>query len=92
MPELAASEKPVNQPHTCTKGEPGKLYTVRHYDGFDNNWIDILAKVSYEEARRRWEEETEGGTKLTRFDDIDYYDIFDAGTKMIFSDYIGDPR
>jgi len=84
MPE---SGKSVNKPKTCTVGEPGKLYTVRLYDGFDYNWIDIEAKVPYEEARRIWEEKTEGGTCKTRFDDIDYYDIFEADTKMLYSDY-----
>lgn len=87
-----ASEKPANKPRTCAAGEPGKLYTVRHYDGFDHNWIDILAGVPYEEARKLWDERTEGGTKTTRFDDIDYYDIFEADTKMVFSDYAAGVR
>jgi hypothetical protein len=74
-------------PKTCSQGEPGKLYTVRHYDGFDNNWIDLLENVPYEEARKFWDERTEDGTKTTRFSDIDYYDIFESDTKMRYSNY-----
>ena len=74
-------------PKTCAHGEPGKLYTVRHYDGFDNNWIDILESVPYTEARKLWDEKTAGGTQTTRYDDIDYYDIFESDTKMRYSDY-----
>jgi hypothetical protein len=80
------------EPHTCFRGEAGKLYTVRHYDGFDNNWIDVLENVSYEEARELWDDRTAKGTKNTRFSDIDYYDIYEADTKMIFTNYVGDPR
>jgi hypothetical protein len=85
MPE---PDKVALEPKTCATGVPGKLYTVRLYDGFDNNWIDLKSRVDYEEARRVWNEETKGGTEKTRFDDIDYYDIFEADTKMLYSDYV----
>jgi len=89
---MSEPEKPVNKPKTCAAGLPGKLYTVRLYDGFDNNWIDIEANVSYEVARRVWEESTEGGTCKTRFANIDYYDIFEAVTKMLYSDFAAGDR
>ena len=89
MPE---PEKPVLGPKTCAVGEPGKLYTVRLYDGFDNNWLDIKADTPYEEARRVWDEETKGGTEKTRYNDIDYYDIFEADTKMLYSDFASGAR
>jgi hypothetical protein len=89
---MSEPEKPVLEPRTCTAGEPGKLYTVRLYDGFDHNWLDIEAGVLYEEARRVWDERTKEGTEKTRFDDIDYFDIFEADTKMVFSDYAAGVR
>lgn len=84
---MLKSEKSSVEPKTCSAGVPGKLYTVRHYDGFDNNWIDIKADVPYEVARQVWDDHTKGGTENTRFEDIDYFDIFEADTKMIFSDF-----
>jgi hypothetical protein len=73
------------QPATCAKGEPDKLYTVRLYDGFDNIWIDVLPNVLYAEARKEWDDRTLNGTEKTRFSNIDYYDIFLADTKMLYS-------
>jgi hypothetical protein len=85
MPE---PNKPALEPKTCATGKPRKLYTVRLYDGFDHNWIDIEAGIPYEDARLAWNEYTKGGTEKTRYEDIDYFDIFEADTKMVFSDYI----
>ena len=59
-------------------------FVVRLYDGFDNIWIDITKPISKDEAKKELNTRTEDGTKNTCFDDIDYYAIFPADTKMIF--------
>ena len=66
------------------------LFVVRLYDGFDNQWIDVSKPVNKEEANKIWLEKTKGGTKQIRFSDIDYYRIFPADTKMLFSDRVGE--
>lgn len=60
------------------------LFVVRLYDGFDNEWMDISGNVPREEAERILSDNTDGGIRNTTFDDIDYYRIFPADTKMIF--------
>ena len=35
-----------------------KLYIVRLYDGFDNIWIDVSEELSYEKAKKVWDEKT----------------------------------
>ena len=65
--------------------EENRLYVVRLYDGFDNEWIDISEPSTYEEAEKLWNERTENGTKNTEFDDIDYYAIYPADTQMLLS-------
>lgn len=62
-----------------------KLYVVRLYDGFDRLWMDVSDPVSYDEAERIWNEKTDDGTKMTSYDDIDYYRVFPADTKMLYS-------
>lgn len=62
-----------------------KLFVVRLYDGFDNLWIDITKPVSEEEANEIWNTYTENGTVKSRCEHIDYYAIFPADTKMIYS-------
>lgn len=62
-----------------------ELFVVRHYDGFDNMWMDVTRPVPREEADRILNENTENGTKNTNYDDIDYYAIFPADTIMHFS-------
>lgn len=61
-----------------------KRFVVRHYDGFDNEWMDVSKPVTQFEATRIFNEFTKGGTEHTKFDDIDYYDIFRADTRMLF--------
>jgi NDP-sugar pyrophosphorylase family protein len=66
---------------------PGKhqgLFVVRLYDGFDRYWIDIGSPCNYEEAFAIWNEKTKNGTERTTYQDIDYYDIFPANTRMLF--------
>jgi len=67
-----------------------RLYIVRLYDGFDNQWIDISKAVSRLEANEIWLEKTENGSKNTKYEDIDYYAIFPADTKMVFSEGFGE--
>lgn len=72
--------------------ETETLYVVRHWDGFDGEWIDIsepLPKIKAEqlcgdknEARRG----SAAGKREGNYDDIDYYAVFPADTVMHFSD------
>lgn len=62
-----------------------KLYVVRLYDGFDGLWMDVSKPISKKEADEMLDKKTVGGTKNTSYDDIDYYKIFPADTKMLFA-------
>lgn len=62
-----------------------ELYVVRLYDGMDMMWMEVSEAVSKEEAEKLWNEKTENGTKNISYDDIDYYEIFPAHTKMMYS-------
>lgn len=62
-----------------------KLYIVRLYDGFDGLWVNVSEPVSKGEADKILNKKTDNGTKNTSYDDIDYYKIFPADTKMVFS-------
>ena len=62
-----------------------QLYVVRLYDGFDNEWIDLCRPCPKAEAEALWSEKTKGGTEKTRYEDIDYFAIFSADTKMTYS-------
>lgn len=61
-----------------------KLYVVRLWDGMDGCWIDISGSVTHSEAIKVWNEHTNNGKEKTKYDDIDYFDIFPADTKMVF--------
>ena len=61
------------------------LFVVRLFDGFDFEWMDVSEPVSKEEATRIWNKKTKNGTKQTSFAEIDYYAIFPADTRMLFS-------
>ena len=65
--------------------EKEKLYVVRLYDGFDNIWMDVSKPLPYDKAKEIWMEKTKDGTKNTKFSDIDYYKLFPADTKMLFT-------
>lgn len=58
------------------------LFTVRVYDGMDHRWCDVLTSVDLAFALKRWCKETKNGTEKFCFDDIDYYRIFPADTRM----------
>ena len=68
------------------KGKKGKirLFIVRLYDGFDNEWIDVSEAVSQKEAEKIWNGKTNNGTKNYCYGDIDYYAIFPSNTQMLF--------
>lgn len=61
-------------------------FTVRVFDGMDGVWCDVARQLTLDMALREWCTHTENGTKHTKYSDIDYYDIFDANTKMLYSD------
>lgn len=60
-------------------------YVVRLYDGFDNLWMDICEPTTKERAEEILARKTNNGKKNAKFEDIDYYEIFPADTKMLFS-------
>jgi hypothetical protein len=59
-------------------------FVVRLYDMFDG-WIDITGPLSKEEAHARWMKETWDGTRKTKYSDGDYYAVFPADTRMIYT-------
>lgn len=65
--------------------KPEKLFVVRLYDGFDNCWMDVSEPLPKIEADEIWLQKTDGGTRSTRYDDIDYYAVFPADTTMVHS-------
>jgi hypothetical protein len=67
-----------------------KLFVVRLYDGFDNQWIDVSKKVTRDKAQEIWNEKTKNGTEKTSFGDIDYFKIFPADTRMLYSGGFGE--
>lgn len=62
------------------------LYIVRHYDGMDNCWTDVSKPLPKIEADQVWLDKTDGGTRATHYNDIDYYRVFPAGTGMVHSE------
>jgi len=66
--------------------EKGARFTARQYDGMDGCWTDLheATNVSIEEALKAWVDGTEGGTRCTKYDHIDYYVIFPADTRMVW--------
>lgn len=62
-----------------------KLFVVRLYDGMDNCWMDVSEPLPKIEADQVWLEKTDNGTRATHYDDIDYYRVCPADTKMVHS-------
>ncbi len=89
----AASDPRILMTSTKTSDVPGVvsdaivsgLFVVRLYDGFDYCWMDVSEPVSRNEAERIWKEKTDDGKRNTKYDDIDYYAIFPADTRMLFA-------
>lgn len=61
-------------------------YTVRLYDGMDGCWMDVGADLSLSEAFEVWMGRTKDGTESTCYANIDYYSIFPADTRMIYTE------
>lgn len=79
----------IIKPHEVIKeiGEP--LYVLRLWDMFDG-WMDVSDPVSKEQADKLYNEKTSNGLRNTRYSDGDYYKVFPAGTKMVFTpEYLG---
>lgn len=64
-----------------------KSFTVRLWDGMDGVWCDLpeATNVDLAFAMRTWCERTNDGTQNTKYGDIDYYKIFSAETKLMYS-------
>lgn len=62
-----------------------ELFVVRLWDGMDGAWTDVTEPVSREAAQEKWDELTGNGTHHHNFDEIDYYYIFPADTRMLYS-------
>lgn len=59
-------------------------FIVRMWDMFDG-WADITGPLTQAEADVVWNEKTNNGTRNTKYADGDYYAIYPADTKMIFT-------
>jgi len=62
----------------------GGKFTVRLFDKFDG-WIDVARDLSWEDALDRWNKETENGTRMTKYEDGDYWAIYPADTRMVMT-------
>lgn len=60
--------------------------TLRLWDGMDGVWCDVVTSVDLAFALRAWCERTVNGEHNTKYGDIDYYKIFPADTRMLYSD------
>ena len=67
-----------------------ELFIVRFYDGFDNQWMDVSEPINRADADALFEKLTMHGAKNTSYADIDYYAIFPADTRMIYSGGFGE--
>ena len=65
---------------------PGALFTVRQWDGMDGCWCDApeARGVPVDAALNAWMRYTENGTKKISYQEIDYYAIFPADTRMVW--------
>lgn len=61
-----------------------KLFVVRQWDMFDG-WIDVSGPLSRAEADKLWNEKTANGTRMTKYADGDYYAVFPADTRMLYT-------
>ncbi len=59
-------------------------YTLRVWDGMDGCWSDVLANATAADALAKWCSLTKDGTKQVSFNEIDYYRIFPANTRMLW--------
>ncbi len=84
LEDLKALYIKTTHPHDLDFEDPGARFVVRLWDGMDGCWTDCnrAAGVKAETALKTWAESTKNGTKKIRFDEIDYYRIFPADTRM----------
>lgn len=74
------------------------LYVVRHWDGFDGEWIDVSDPMPKADAEKLAGDKNEArsgaaaGKRTGGYSDIDYYKAFPADTKMMFSDGFSQTR
>jgi hypothetical protein len=81
---LTAAQLLARHPELLT-ADADAQWVLRHYDGFDNEWCDITQPLEATEAIRQYLEKTLKGTKWVGFNEIDYYRLFPADTKMVYS-------
>ncbi len=65
--------------------DPEAKFICRVWDGMDGCWCDCTGAVGAREALECWIDRTDNGTRATKFSDIDYYCIFPADTRMMWS-------
>ena len=75
----------------CIRDRVGK-FVVRVYDGMDNQWCDCTGPLSKDDAMAEWNRLTEKGTVKYHFDHIDYYRVFPADSRMLYSGGFGERR
>jgi hypothetical protein len=55
-----------------------------------DGWMDISGPMPHQDAIALWNEKTENGTRNTKYDDGDYYQIYPSDTRMIVTpEYLG---
>lgn len=59
-------------------------YIVRLYDMFDG-WMDVFGPATRQECEDQWLIKTSNGTRLTQYSDGDYYKVFPADTRMLYT-------
>ncbi len=59
-------------------------FVLRLFDGMDGVWCDVKSG-SLKTVLPVWAERTANGTKAISYSEIDYYRVFHASTKMLYS-------
>lgn len=73
-------------------GRAQALYIVRLWDGFDGEWMDVSEPLPRDEADKLCAEKNVArigpgaGSPIGGYHHIDYYRVFPADTRMVFSD------
>lgn len=82
MSELEALYREVMHPDDLDFASG--TFTVRLWDGMDGCWCDLpqATNVTSEMALTVWSERTSKGTEKVSFNEIDYFRIFPANTRM----------
>lgn len=74
------------------EAETVPLFVVRLWDGFDGEWMDVSDPLPKAEATKLCGDKNEArigsaaGKREGSYSDIDYYAVFPAATKMVFSE------